>query len=48
MRYLMISQIYRDDDKPLYYRGNTALVCIAIYNIVLMVAAKTFYVRTNK
>jgi hypothetical protein len=45
----IISQnIYREDDKPLYRRGNKVLICICAYNIVLFVATKIFYVSVNK
>lgn len=40
--------IYRKDDAPYYFRGNSVLIGIAVYNIVLMVAAKWFYVNVNK
>ena len=40
--------IYRTDDAPYYHRGNTILIAIAAYNICIMVAAKLFYVWTNK
>lgn len=41
-------QIYRDDDKPLYRRGNLVLIAICAYNIVLFIGAKIFYVQVNK
>ena len=45
----IISQnIYREDDKPLYRRGNKVLISICAYNIVLFVATKIFYVSVNK
>lgn len=45
----MISQnIYRDDDKPLYRRGNKVLIGITVLNLFLFVGAKTFYVMVNK
>ena len=48
MRQLTNVQIYRNSDKPLYYKGNTALIIIAIYNIAVMVGAKIFYVKVNR
>ncbi|KAI4702584.1 hypothetical protein J4E81_002949 [Alternaria sp. BMP 2799] len=45
----IISQnIYRDDDKPLYRRGNKVLLAICAYNFVLFVGAKVFYVKVNR
>jgi len=45
----IISQnIYRDDDKPLYRRGNKVLLGICAYNFALFVGAKLYYVVTNK
>ncbi|OCK75436.1 MFS general substrate transporter [Lepidopterella palustris CBS 459.81] len=44
----IISQnIYRDDDKPLYRRGNKVLIAICAYNFILFIGAKIFYVRVN-
>jgi hypothetical protein len=40
--------IYREDDKPLYRRGNKVLIAICAYNIALFVATKIFYVSVNK
>lgn len=40
--------IYRDDDKPKYRRGNTALFAINILAIVLFLVAKAYYVWENK
>lgn len=45
----IISQnIYRDDDKPLYRRGNKVLIVICSYNFLLFIGAKLFYVAVNK
>ena len=45
----IISQnIYRDDDKPLYRRGNKFLIAICAYNFVLFVGAKVYYVAVNR
>lgn len=45
----MISQnVYRDDDKPLYRRGNKVLVAIAVYNVFAFAGAKIYYVMVNK
>ncbi|KIW57096.1 hypothetical protein PV05_05695 [Exophiala xenobiotica] len=42
------SNIYRNDDKPMYRRGNKILIAICVYNIVLFVFGKCFYVWRNK
>jgi uncharacterized membrane protein len=44
---LMLVQIYRDDDKPLYRRGNRVLIAICVYNMFVFVGAKLFYIRVN-
>jgi hypothetical protein len=44
----IISQnIYRNDDKPMYRRGNRVLLGILAYNFVLFIAAKVYYVKVN-
>ncbi|KAJ8115564.1 hypothetical protein OPT61_g2816 [Boeremia exigua] len=42
------SNIYREDDKPLYRRGNKVLIAICVYNFALFIGAKIFYVLVNK
>ncbi|KAK2745681.1 hypothetical protein FQN57_003577 [Myotisia sp. PD_48] len=42
------ANVYRDDDKPLYRRGNRVLVGITCLNIVIYVGAKLYYVLRNK
>ncbi|KNG50092.1 retrograde regulation protein 2 [Stemphylium lycopersici] len=45
----IISQnIYREDDKPLYRRGNKVLLAICAYNFVLFAGAKLYYVAVNR
>lgn len=45
----IISQnIYREDDKPLYRRGNKVLIAICVYNFALFIGAKIFYMAVNK
>jgi hypothetical protein len=42
------ANIYRDDDQPLYRRGNTILIGITSFNIVLFYLVKAFYIWRNK
>ncbi|OBR10758.1 Major facilitator superfamily transporter [Colletotrichum higginsianum IMI 349063] len=42
------SNIYRDDDQPLYRRGNKILLGICCFNIVLFYFVKAFYIWRNK
>lgn len=42
------TQIYRNDDKPFYYRGNKALLGLVAWNIVIFIAAKLYYVWKNQ
>ncbi|KAK0654219.1 putative transporter [Lasiodiplodia hormozganensis] len=42
------SNIYREDDRPLYQRGNKILLGICSFNIVLFVVVKYYYVRKNQ
>nr|UWK20095.1 major facilitator superfamily transporter (MSF) [Trichoderma rubi] len=45
---IISSNIYRDDDQPLYRRGNKILLAINCFNIVLFYFVKAFYVWRNK
>ncbi|KAL9083091.1 MAG: hypothetical protein Q9165_008670 [Trypethelium subeluteriae] len=42
------SNIYRNNDKPLYRKGNAALIGITLYNMCLFVGAKLYYVYVNR
>ncbi|KAL6244386.1 hypothetical protein RBB50_008628 [Rhinocladiella similis] len=42
------SNIYRNNDKPMYRTGNKILIAICAYNIVLFLGAKAFYVWRNR
>ncbi|QKX54289.1 uncharacterized protein TRUGW13939_01374 [Talaromyces rugulosus] len=42
------SNIYRDDDKPYYRRGNKVLLALVGWNIVMTIFVKLYYVRRNK
>ncbi|TEA11088.1 putative transporter [Colletotrichum sidae] len=42
------SNIYRDDDQPLYRRGNKILLDVCCFNVVLFYFVKAFYIWRNK
>ncbi|MCJ1275895.1 hypothetical protein MMC21_003700 [Puttea exsequens] len=42
------TNIYRDNDKPLYRTGNKVLIGICVYNMALFIGAKVFYVAKNR
>ncbi|KAF2101585.1 MFS general substrate transporter [Rhizodiscina lignyota] len=45
---IIASNIYRNDDKPLYRTGNKVLIGLCVYNIALFIGAKIFYVLINR
>jgi hypothetical protein len=45
---IISSNIYREDDKPLYHKGNEALLGIDVLAFFLFVGAKVYYVWRNK
>jgi hypothetical protein len=45
---IIASNIYRDDDQPLYTRGNRILIGIVAWNIVMFYGVKLFYIWRNK
>jgi hypothetical protein len=44
---IISANIYRDDDKPLYKRGNSVLLAINVFVIFLFLGAKAYYVWKN-
>ncbi|KAF2792535.1 phthalate transporter [Melanomma pulvis-pyrius CBS 109.77] len=44
---IIAQNIYRDDDKPLYRRGNKVLIGICAYNFAAFIGAKLYYVYIN-
>jgi hypothetical protein len=42
------NSIYREDDKPLYRRGNKWLIVVNLLSIGVFLATKAFYVTVNK
>lgn len=45
---IIAQNIYRDDDKPLYRRGNKVLIAITVWNFFVFIGAKLYYVSINK
>jgi hypothetical protein len=40
--------IYRENDRPYYIRGNKILLAICCFNILLFPTVKYYYIRKNK
>ena len=45
---IIATQIYRNDDKPYYDRGNKTILGICIFNIFFAFATKAYYILRNK
>ena len=47
MSSIFSSQIYRDNDKPYYYKGNKVLLGIVAWNVLVIIGMKVYYVSRN-
>ncbi|CAI2034650.1 hypothetical protein SEUBUCD646_0I00150 [Saccharomyces eubayanus] len=45
---IIASNLYRNDDKPYYVKGNKALLGFACFNICMAVATKFYYISRNR
>lgn len=45
---IVASNLYRDDDKPLYIRGNKTLLGFCVFNIFLFYFVKAYYAWRNQ
>ncbi|RPA81603.1 major facilitator superfamily transporter [Ascobolus immersus RN42] len=45
---IIASNIYRQDDSPLYKRGNKILLGINVFNVFLLFGVKYYYVKRNE
>jgi hypothetical protein len=40
--------VYRDDDKPLYRRGNSTLLMVNLVSILVFLLTKAYYIYRNR
>ncbi|KAI2465907.1 MFS general substrate transporter [Annulohypoxylon bovei var. microspora] len=45
---IIATNVYRDDDQPLYRRGNKILLGITVFNVFLFYFVKVFYIWRNR
>jgi hypothetical protein len=45
---IISSNLYREDDRPYYLRGNKILLGICCFNVLLFVIVKFYYIARNK
>lgn len=45
---VVASNVYREDDRPAYRRGNRVLLVLNIVSIILIIATKAYYMWRNK
>ena len=45
---IISANVYREDDAPLYHRGNTVLFALNIVAIALFIATKFYYKARNR
>lgn len=45
---IVASNIYRDDDRPYYIRGNKILLVINCFNLLFFVLVKLYYIKRNQ
>jgi hypothetical protein len=45
---IISSNIYREDDAPQYHRGNSVLLSVMVFNIVLYLSTKAYYTFRNR
>ena len=45
---IISSNVYREDDKPIYRRGNRVLLGITAWNFALIIFIKSYYIWRNK
>lgn len=45
---MVSSNVYREDDRPAYRRGNRVLLGLNVLSIFLIIATKAYYMWRNK